>query len=208
MISDMSIEGRGEALHAIIHHENINTCVMIGHSMGGYITLAFAEKYWNHLHAFGLIHSSAFADSEEKKATRNKGIDFIDQHGAFEFLKAIIPNLFSRNTKNESPELVNDFINTQSGSSPASLIAYYRAMIQRPDRTSVLINAKVPVLFIAGEHDAAIPFEDSLKQSHLSEKYFFHILKKSGHMGMLEETQKMNRIIKDFLVETNKENGQ
>ena len=67
LIHDMSMEGMAEVLHTIIHEEDIDRCTMIGHSMGGYITLAFAEKYFNHLKAFGLIHSTALADSEEKK---------------------------------------------------------------------------------------------------------------------------------------------
>ena len=200
MVSDMSMEGMAEVLHTIIHNENINTCVMIGHSMGGYITLAFAEHYWNHLDAFGLVHSTAYADSEEKKIIRNKGIEFIKQHGAFEFLKASIPNLFSQDFKKENPDLVNDFINAQSGFADEALIKYYQAMIQRPDRTKILINAKAPVLFIASEQDNAIPFADSLKQSHLAEKCFFHILKKSGHMGMLEEIQKINLFLNEFLL--------
>jgi len=194
MISDMSIEGMAEVLHAIVHKENTNSCVMIGHSMGGYITLAFAEKYWNHLDAFGLVHSTAFADSEEKKSARRKGIDFIKHHGAFNFLKATIPNLFLPGS-----DLVNDFISKQSGFSPEALIAYYHAMIMRPDRTHVLKNAAVPILLIAGEQDIAIPIQDVLKQSHLADKCFFTILKKSAHMGMLEEPEIVNRLIEEFL---------
>jgi pimeloyl-ACP methyl ester carboxylesterase len=205
MISDMSLEGMMEVLHVIIHQENIDTCTMIGHSMGGYITLAFAQNYRNHLDAFGLLHSSAYADSEEKKITRNKGIDFIKQHGAFEFLKASIPNLFSENFKKEYPDLVKEFINAQSGFSAEALIEYYQAMMERPDRSKILTDAKVPVLFVAGEQDAAIPFPDSLKQSHLPETCFFHILKSSGHMGMLEETQNVNFIIEKFLLECKNE---
>ena len=80
--------------------------------MGGYITLAFAEKYPGQLSALGLFHSSAFADSEEKKAIRRKGIDFIKQHGAFEFLKTSTPNLFSPQTKDEHPELIDEQLAT------------------------------------------------------------------------------------------------
>jgi pimeloyl-ACP methyl ester carboxylesterase len=112
MIDDMSMEGMAEVLHAIIHEENIDRCTVIGHSMGGYITLALAEKYGNHLNGFGLFHSSSFADSEEKKTARRKGIEYINQHGAFEFLKATIPNLFSQQTKDERPEIVNEQLAT------------------------------------------------------------------------------------------------
>jgi pimeloyl-ACP methyl ester carboxylesterase len=199
MIDDMSMEGMAEVLHSIIHEENIDRCTVIGHSMGGYITLALVENYWNHVNAFGLFHSTAFADSEEKKAIRKKGIEFIKQHGAFEFLKTTTPNLFSPETKTENPELIIDFIKPLSQFSPEVLIAYYEAMMQRPDRVSLLENKSCPVLFIAGKYDAAIPLNDVLKQCHLPEKSYFHILKKSGHMGMIEEPLNTSRILEEFL---------
>ena len=201
MIEDMSMEGMAEVIHSIIHQENIESCAAIGHSMGGYITLAFAEKYWNHLTAFGLFHSSAFADSEEKKATRRKGIDFINQHGAFEFLKTATPNLFSQQTKDERPDLIDKQMAVAHNFSPAALVSYYEAMVKRPDRTNILQKATVPVLFIMGKYDNAIPLEDGLKQCHLPEKSYIHVLQKSGHMGMLEEADRSNRILEEFLLE-------
>jgi pimeloyl-ACP methyl ester carboxylesterase len=201
MIDDMSMEGMAEVIHSIIHEENIESCTVIGHSMGGYILLAFMEKYWNHVSAFGLFHSSAFADSEEKKATRKKGIEFIQQNGATEFLKTATPNLFSPITKEERPELVNQQIAASDNFSAAALVSYYEAMIQRPDRTEILRKATVPVLFIMGKYDVAVPVEDSLKQCHLPEKSYIHILQKSGHMGMLEEPDKSYEILEKFLLE-------
>jgi len=199
MIDDMSMDGMAEVLHTIIHEENIDKCTVIGHSMGGYITLALVENYWNHINSFGLFHSSAFADTEEKKETRKKGIDFIKQNGAFEFLKAGTPNLFSPNSKLQIPNSIDSFIDSLKDFTPEALISYYEAMISRPDRTSILKNTKNPVLFIAGEHDNAIPLNDVLKQCHLPEKSYFHVLKKSGHMGMMEETENANRILEEFL---------
>ena len=174
-------------------------CTMIGHSMGGYITLALAEKYWNHLDAFGLIHSTAFADNEEKKSSRKKGIEFIKQYGAFEFLKTITPNLFSPDSQLQIADSINKHISNLAGFSPDSLIAYYHAMMQRPDRTDILKNTDKPVLFIAGTFDIAVPIEDSLKQCHLPVQCHFHVLKKSGHMGMMEEPEKINRFLEEFL---------
>jgi pimeloyl-ACP methyl ester carboxylesterase len=199
MIDDMSMEGMAEVLHTIIHEENIDRCTVIGHSMGGYITLALVESYWNHVNAFGLFHSSAFADTDEKKETRKKGIEFIKQHGAFEFLKTSTPNLFSPNSKEEIPNSINEFIESLKGFKPEALVSYYKAMMNRPERTDVLKNTKNTVLFIAGEHDNAIPLNDVLKQCHLPEKSYFHVLKKSGHMGMMEETNKANRVLEEFL---------
>lgn len=201
MIDDMSMEGMAEVIRSIIHEENIDSCPVIGHSMGGYITLALMESYWNHVSAFGLFHSSAFADSEEKIATRRKGIEFIQQKGAFEFLKTAIPNLFSPISKDEKPELIAKQVVASDNFLPAALVSYYEAMIKRPDRTDILRKATVPVLFIMGKYDAAIPLEDGLKQCHLPEKSYIHILHESGHMGMLEEAGKSNLILDKFLLE-------
>ncbi len=171
--------------------------------MGGYITLALAEKYYNHISAFGLFHSTAFADSEEKKAVRRKGIEFINEHGAFEFLKTATPNLYSPDTKLHNPRLVEKQISSLSYFTSEALIAYYNAMIQRPDRTSVLKTSKIPILFIMGEYDNAIPLQDGLKQCHFAENSYIHILRNSGHMGMQEETEKTNTILTDFLSAVN-----
>ena len=201
MIDDMSMEGMAETIHSIIHEENIESCPVIGHSMGGYILLALMEKYWNQVSAFGLFHSSAFADSEEKKATRRKGIEFINLQGAFEFLKTTTPNLFSPITKDERPELIDKQIASLDNFLPSALVSYYKAMMQRPDRTEILRKATVPVLFIMGKYDVAVPVDDGLKQCHLPEKSYIHILRQSGHMGMLEEPGNSNRILEEFLLD-------
>lgn len=201
MIDDMSMEGMAEVIHSIIHEENIDACPIIAHSMGGYILLALVEKYWNHVSAFGLFHSTAYSDSEEKKAIRRKGIEFINQHGAFEFLKTTSPNLFSQKTKEENPKLINEFIAGLHNFSAPALVSYYNAMVQRPDRTEMLQKATVPVLFIMGKYDNAVPLEDGLKQCHLPEKSYIYVLQNSGHMGMLEEKDKCNEILEKFLLE-------
>jgi len=209
MIDDMSMEGMAEVIKTILDSEFPKVPpsggfrgAMIGHSMGGYILLAFVEKYWNHLDALGLFHSSAYPDNEEKKTARRKGIEFINHHGAFEFLKTTTPNLFSPKTRDERPELIDEQISRLSNFSPAPLVSYYEAMMERPDRTEILQKASVPVLFIMGKYDNAVPLEDGLEQCHLPEKSYIYILHQSGHMGMLEEVDTSNRILEKFLLET------
>jgi pimeloyl-ACP methyl ester carboxylesterase len=190
-----------EVIHAIIHEERLDACPVIGHSMGGYITLALAEKYYNHVSAFGLFHSTAFADSEEKKAVRRKGIEFIEQHGAYEFIKTTTPNLFSEYSKIHIPNSIQEFIQQQHNFSPAALVYYYKAMMARPDRAHVLQNAAVPVLFIMGKYDNAAPPADMLKKCRLPEKSYIHILQNAAHMGMIEEKEKCNEILEKFLLD-------
>lgn len=175
---------------------------LVGHSMGGYVTLAFAEEYPQHLHALGLFHSTAYPDSEEKKETRRKGIAFIKKHGAFEFLKTATPNLFSPVSREKDADFIIQYIETLSNFSATALVSYYEAMIQRPDRSHVLKTKGLPVLFIMGKYDTAVPPEDGLKLCRLPEISYIHILRLSGHMGMLEEVEKINFILEQFLSES------
>ena len=194
-----SIDALAAEIKALIDHQGIPSCVLIGHSMGGYVALAFAEKYPEAVEAFGFFHSTAYADSEEKKAARRKGIEFIRQHGAAPFIRQSIPNLFAVGTRESRPQLVEELIRRYSGFSPEALTWYYEAMILRPDRVSVLRQFAGAALFIMGELDTLIPYEQSLKQCHESPIAVIHTLERSGHMGMLEEPGQGLRILESFL---------
>lgn len=183
---NISIDDYAEVIKEILNKENIIECTIIGHSMGGYITLAFAEKYPELLTGFGLFHSSAFADDEEKKQTRRKAIEFIKSNGAYAFLRTSIPNLFAGKLHlSEIERLIEDGKNFCN----EALIQYYYAMINRPDRTQILKNFKEPVLFIIGEKDSAVPMQASLKQCYLPAISHVHILQNAAHMGMIEESE-------------------
>ena len=173
--------------------------VLIGHSMGGYVTLAFAEKYPEALSAFGLFHSTAYADNEAKKEGRRKGIAAMKEQGAEAFLKAFVPNLYGPVTKEKNPALIDEHLNAVRNFSAESLVKYFEAMMQRFDRTAVLEKNSVPVLFVMSEHDAAVPLEDGLKQCHLPRLSFVHLLQASGHMGMVEEAEEANKILIAFI---------
>jgi len=196
---EISIEAAAEALKAILDAENIRECVGIGHSMGGYIILAFAEKYPERLKAAGLFHSTAYADSEEKKATRRKCIDFIHQHGAAAFIRQTTPNLFAASTRAQNPALVEALTERYLSFDPLSLIAYYEAMIRRPDRTEVLRQFAGPFLFVIGEEDQAVPLAASLPQTYLPGLAHIHLLGQAGHLGMLEDPARSNAILDSFL---------
>jgi pimeloyl-ACP methyl ester carboxylesterase len=196
---NVSMEDYADCINALLDEEKIETCIMLGHSMGGYITLAYAEEYANRLKAFGLVHSTAFADSEEKKATRKKGIELIQQYGGFSFLKNTTPNLFADAFKKEHPDEVSSLIEEGKSFRDEALIQYYAAMMNRPDKTEVLKQSKVPVLFIVGTEDVAAPLNDLLQQVHLPEQSHFHLIEGVGHMSMLEAPEQLNKYLLDFI---------
>ena len=198
-MESVSMESLAEHINMILEKEKIESCYMIGHSMGGYITLAFAERHGEKLKGLGLFHSTAYADSEEKKNARNKNIDFIKKHGSGKFIEQAIPNLFSDYTKKQHPEYVNKLIEQYSNFSAISLVAYTEAMRDRPDRTEVLKKFQHPVLLIIGEFDTAVPIEQSLKLCKIAEFVYIYIGAHSGHLGMLEEPEYCLKAIRDFL---------
>jgi len=187
---------------ALLQNEKIDNCVMLGHSMGGYITLAFAEKYPEMLCGFGFVNSTAFADSAEKKEARKKGIELMKEYGAYSFIKTTAPNLFSASFKKIFPEIVEALIEKGKNFSAESLVQYYTAMMNRPERTNVLREAKIPVLFIAGAEDAAAPLNDVLQQMYLPATSYIYILKNVAHMGMWEAAAKVNESIFNFVRDT------
>ncbi|MFN2457267.1 MAG: alpha/beta fold hydrolase [Chitinophagaceae bacterium] len=177
---------------------------LIGHSMGGYIALAFIEKYWHMLKGYGLFHSTAYADTEEKVSNRKKGIHFMQSHSAFEFLKTTVPGLYSPATKEKKYELVNEHLNNVQYFTEAPLVAYYQSMIKRPGRTHLLKQIPLPVLFVAGRYDTAVPINDVFSQSHLPDLSYIHILESSGHMGMVEEPEKSNSLLIQYFTSIEK----
>jgi len=194
-----SIEYYADQVRALLQHENITSCIMLGHSMGGYITLSIAENFPSLLKGFGLIHSSAFADTDEKKETRLRSIILMEDYGAQRFLKNTTPLLFGQRFKNESPEKINKLIENGNIFSKLTLQQYYTAIMKRPDRTTVLKASDIPVLFVIGTEDIAAPLEDLLKQVHLPKIAYIHILEQTGHMGMLEAPEKMKTALLEFI---------
>ncbi len=123
----------------------------------------------------------------------------MQHYGGFSFLKNTIPNLFAVKYKQQHDNKVDVLINLGKAFSTEALVQYYVAMLNREDRTDVLKNCKVPVLYIAGEEDVAVPLGDVLQQVQIPELSIIHILKEVGHMGMWEQTETMNKHLLHFI---------
>ena len=197
--NDITIADYAACIYALLQKENIESCIVLGHSMGGYITLALAENYPNLVEGFGFVQSTAFADSEEKKAMRVKGIHTIEQYGSYAFVKGTTPGLFTDDYKATHASEIESLIQKGNGFGKAALQQYYKAMMLREDKTLVLQNSAVPVLFILGTEDKAVPLADGLRQAHLPNIAYIHILQKVGHMAMWEEADEVNECLLKFI---------
>ena len=178
-------------------HLYIEKCIMIGHSLGGYITLAYADRYKEKIQGFGLFHSTSYADSEEKKNIRDKVVEFINTHGAKEFTETFIPGLFHYRSKEVDEDIA--LLQEEAQKCTAeSLISYTLAMKERAD-LSILMKGDLPVLFIAGEKDGAVPIDSSYAQTKDLNPEYVHFLADTGHMGMFERRSETTKMVADFL---------
>ncbi len=118
---------------------------------------------------------------------------------ALHLYRSTTPNTFGTAYRKAHPEVVEALMEKGSNFTVAALQQYYTAMMNRPDRTAVLANSQVPVLFIIGLEDVAAPAADVLKQVSLPLNAHVHTLPLVGHMGMWEATDKVNDYMLPFI---------
>lgn len=191
-----SVNDAAAAVNQIIVDLGVTSCIPIGHSLGGYVTLAMVKQKPSLFSAFGLFHSTAYADSEERKASRNKVIEFVSNHGVPPFIETFIPPLFYNKAHPDVSFAVTMALQTRQ----ETLIGYAKAMRDRPDLTSVIKEFNKPIIFIAGEKDTVVPVETLEKQANLAIKADLHVIRDTAHMGMFENEAETLNLIRDFLV--------
>ena len=168
--------------------------VVMGHSMGGYVTLSAVKQQPDLFKAFGLIHSTAFADTAEKKENRNKSIQFIERNGPDAFFDIFVPGLYHK----EGPWIkeVEDIVRK----TPAeTLIRFTEMMRDRPDNRSVIKTFKGPILLIGGKMDSFIPWETLEEQASISSHSELHVIDHVGHLGMFEDPELIAGLMDKFL---------
>lgn len=198
-VENASIEIMSDIIHELLSHLNITKIVYIGHSMGGYIGMAFAEKYSNQLLGLGMFHSHPYADTEEKKEGRRRSIEVVQTKGTPLFVKQLIPGFFAAKFVKSNSFLVDKLVHRASAYSPQAIITALQAMRDRPDRSAVLQTFKQPVLFIIGKEDTAVPQDASMNQMTLPDMSSIVILEEVGHMGMFEARKKTQQAVIEFL---------
>lgn len=188
---DITVEDMALFVKQILLNEGVDKAIIAGHSMGGYATMAFAELYPEMLKGIGLIHSFATADSEEKKEQRIKSIELFRKGGSVPFVRQMIPALFAESTKKILNDEINELTERAILTKANNLEAFYKAMINRGDRTRIFNKVNVPVLWIIGREDGIANPRNLIQQTSLSNVNFVYVYNNCGHMSMIETPQKM-----------------
>ncbi|WP_409301320.1 alpha/beta fold hydrolase [Peribacillus sp. SCS-155] len=200
MSETFQIEDLADDICSLLDRLSVGKVFMFGHSLGGYITLAFAEKYQNMLKGAGLVHSTANPDSEEAKTGRTNSIAAIREKGIQRFVDTLIPKLFANADDPETAYKVAKAKEIGYGTNADAAIAALEAMKNRKDRNEILRNSAVPFLLIAGAEDKVVSPDKtfSAKADHIQEV----LVEDCGHIGMLEQPQIIAETLKQFVLST------
>lgn len=180
-----TMELMADVVKAVLEHLNIQECVMIGHSMGGYVASAFASKYPEYLHGLGLFHSSVYADSPEARQNRERTIELVNSD-RIGFIRNFIPGLFAPNNRQTYIREIEMLQGLASTISKTSIIAALAGMKERKDHQRTIAVIDIPVLFILGKEDQRIPVDSAMEMIALPKHSDILILGNVGHMGYTE----------------------
>jgi pimeloyl-ACP methyl ester carboxylesterase len=193
-----SLEDIGDMLIAWLKQQGVTECIVIGHSLGGYISLEILRKHQGFVKAIGLFNSAAFEDAAEKKENRNKLIQFIDQHGVAPFLKTFVPSLFYPPTAAKYRSVIEQIEQDGSSIRPESVMNYAAAMRDRQDSVDLLQKYPDKIMLIAGEYDQNVPLVKTKKMAEYLPKDQVHIMPESAHMSLFEQSALCYDAIRKF----------
>jgi pimeloyl-ACP methyl ester carboxylesterase len=192
-----TMELMAQSVKTVLDNLEIKSCVMVGHSMGGYVTLEFAKQYPEMLKGMCLFHSHAAADTEEVKENRRRTIEMIKLNRKG-FIKQFIPDLFAETNVEPFSNDIDRLWKVADKMSGQSIIAALQGMKERSGKLDLLLNSTIPVLFIAGKEDMRIPVQNVLAQAILPRHSEVLVLANVGHMGFLEAKQQTIDMINCF----------
>lgn len=195
-----TMEDQADMLFALITDLRLRKVSLIGHSMGGYVALAFAELYPDHIRSMILLNSSAQPDSPERKINRDRAIEVVKKNSTA-FVRMAVQNLFNADAHKLVSKQIEALTQQALKTPVQGIIAALEGMKIRIDREALLHFSPYPKLMIAGEDDTIIPLEDVKNQTEGTEVALEII--PGGHVSTIEQEAKVLAIIIGFL----KKNG-
>lgn len=193
-----TVEEMAECVKAVLKSKNIRKAKLIGHSLGGYVALAFADLYPDNTKGICLFFSTSRADSPQKKKDRNRAIDVVKQNHK-SFIRATFPILFRSKHRLLKKAEIKAAKEEALKTSKQGIIAALEGMKKRPSREILLKFPPYPIHLIAGERDPIIPIKTIEQQMTRSENITGTVLKEPGHMGHLEAPKECLVEVKRFL---------
>lgn len=187
-----------DAVDAIMKSEKVDSALFIGHSMGGYVALSNGERYKEKVKGVLLLNSSALADSEIKKADRDRAIKVLRKNPSI-FINEAIPNLFADENRGKYSEEIKKIITEALQTDTEGACACLRGMKIRDDKTHLLKENRFPVKFIVGAKDNVFSLDKVKEQIELHPSIQSEIFPYSGHMSFIEAREECFGSIQKFI---------
>ena len=191
-----SMEDQAVMVHQVLHELKIRKAVLVGHSMGGYVALAFAELYADNVKGIVLLNSTSRADSDERKINRDRAIVAVKQNYSA-FVRMSIANLFSEDNRERLAEEIEK-VKLEALKTPLQgIVAALEGMKIRKDREVILHFAPYPIQLILGKKDGVLIYEDNLEQIEGTSVQLTTF--PDGHMSHIENTEDLQKVLLAFL---------
>ena len=184
-----TMEMVADVLHEMLKTLEIEKVTMVGHSMGGYVSLAFCARYPEQLEGLVLLSSSPFPDTELKRENRRREIALV-RAGKKDALARVAPEAgFAPQNRQRLKSYIDDLVECVHITEDDGIVALLGGMIERVDQNEMLRKCGVPQLFIMGKHDGYIPVEAAETIIANNPQAQVVWLENSGHMGFIEEPE-------------------
>ena len=192
---EISMNDLAESVLQILAAENIEKAFITGHSMGGYAACAFAELFPEKINGLCLLHSVPFADSDDKKLVRDATVTRIAQGQKQGICEEHAPKVFANDNFDLFSEKISNGLQIALSTDTKTIDATLIGMRNRQDRSKTIKNLKVPFLYIEGLKDNFIP-PAAITSDDMPKIRKILSLKNSGHMGFIEEREKVSNFFK------------
>ena len=185
-----------ETIEAVLKHLRIRKCILVGHSLGGYVALAFAEKHPQKIKGLCLMNSTSIEDDEQRKTLRARANKMI-QNNYTNMVRMSFANLFGKNSKTIFKEDMKQALNEALQTPIQGYIAAQEGMRIRPNRSDVLSKNNFKKLIIIGEKDPVLDYNTSINEAKNTNSEF--VVFPDGHMSHIENKDELIIALKGFV---------
>ena len=190
-----SMEDNAEVVQAVLSKLRIRKAVFVGHSMGGYVALAYGELYPENVRGLVLLNSTSKADSDERKTNRDRAIKAVKKDYTT-FIRLSIGNLFSPDNRERLIDEIEKVKNEALKTPLQGVVASLEGMKIRKDREVLLHLTPYPKMLILGKNDPVLNYEDSLDQ--IEDTAVKLVTFPDGHMSHIENKDELKTVLLEF----------
>lgn len=195
-ITHYSMKFMAEKVAELLEFLKIEEPIVIGHSMGGYVGLELLCLI--DLDRLILFNSNFWADSEERKANRNRVIEVVKKNKTV-FLLEAIRNLFFIDTE-ETREEIKKLVEAGTQLEIEDIIKSTIGLRDRLDHSETIEKFASQIEVVQAENDPIIPLEFMQNQLNgFKKRPELHIIQNSGHMSVWENPKATNRILTELV---------